>query len=58
MSVMALLSDQGTACHETALYENEFTLEARAKIEERFCTGRPDAPLAGTWTDCTEAFSE
>lgn len=56
MKILAMVSDQGTACHETAMYEREDTPEMRARIERQFCTGKPDAPVAGTWRDCTEAF--
>lgn len=54
MKVIALASPQGTACAETALYENEDTPAARALIEAEFCTGSADAPVADTWMDVTD----
>lgn len=50
----ALLSTQGTACHETVLLAHEYTAEARARIEADIDPSNPDAPVPGTWTDCTE----
>lgn len=51
----ALVSDQGTACAETLLIGADGTRPAmRAAIERAFCTGKPDAPIAGTWTDVSD----
>ncbi len=50
----ALVSDQGTACAETVLLEEEYTEKYRQRIEERFCRGRPDDPIRGTWTDVSD----
>lgn len=54
MKIMALLSVQSTACVETALIDGEDTPENRAGIERMHCTGHRDAPLPGTWTNCSE----
>ncbi len=51
--VYALLSKQGTACSETALFAHEYTAENRARIEAEIATNNPDAPIPGTWADCT-----
>lgn len=51
--IFALLSKQGTACSETVLFAYEYTAEARARIEADIDASSPDAPVAGTWTDCT-----
>jgi hypothetical protein len=50
----ALLSDQGTACPETVLVGNDYTAKTRALVEAELCTGKPNAPVAGTWTDVTD----
>jgi hypothetical protein len=54
--IYALLSAQGTACTETALFEDEYTAENRAIVESRFCSLRVhhDPPIAGTWIDVSE----
>jgi hypothetical protein len=56
--IMAMVSSQGTACSETALYEHEDTPAMREKIERECCLDHDDAPVAGSWRDCTEALSE
>lgn len=53
-TIMALLSSQGTACSETALYGADDTPEARARIEAAIVSSQDDAPIPGTWTDCSE----
>ena len=50
----AMLSEQGTACSETVLKDNEFTAENRYKIEAECCRGRHDDPIRGTWTDVSD----
>jgi hypothetical protein len=52
LKIMALLSAQGSACVETALYGNEDTPGARACIEAAI--GGCDPPVAGPWTDCSD----
>ena len=54
MRLYALVSQQGTACAEIVLTEEEFTSEWRRKTEAQFCRGRADDPVAGTWTDVTD----
>ena len=54
IKIVALLNNQGTACAETALYGIDDTSEARQRIEAEFCTGKIDAPIAGTWIDVSE----
>lgn len=58
MHVVALLSAQGTACLETALYGEEDTPEKRAKVEVTIDHTLPDPPIPGTWADVSdnEAF--
>ncbi len=51
--IYALLSNQGTACDETALSADEYTAENRARIEAAIDPENPDAPVPGTWTDCS-----
>lgn len=51
---IALVSDQGTACPETVLIDGEDTPENRQSIERQFCTGKRDAPIAGTWVDVSD----
>lgn len=54
-TLYALVSEQGTACAETVLIGDECNNPAvRAAIERQFCTGKPDAPIAGTWTDVSD----
>ena len=53
-----LVCAQGTTCIETILTMAEYTPEWRARIEAQFCTGRDDAPLAGTWSDVTELVDD
>lgn len=50
----ALLNSQGTACAETALDGHEgLNRELRARIEDQINPADPDAPIPGSWTDCT-----
>jgi hypothetical protein len=51
--IYALLSSQGTACAETALFASELTAENRARIEATIDPRAPDAAVPGTWTDCS-----
>lgn len=55
-SVYALLNSQGTACAETALFAfmGEYTAANRARVESEIDPRSPDAPVPGTWTDCSE----
>jgi hypothetical protein len=54
MQVYALLSRQGTACHETFLTGNEYShpiVRARVEAAARAYDGpREDAPVLGSWT--------
>ena len=52
--IVALVSAQGTACAETALYGSEDTPEQRASIERQYCNSGPDDPVPGTWTDVSD----
>ena len=53
--VFALLSQQGTACAETALYEHEYNEPSiREAVEHDFCHGGQDDPIKGSWTDVTD----
>lgn len=54
VTIVALLSPQGTACAETALIGADDTPANRSDIERALCTGGPDSPVAGTWTDCSD----
>lgn len=59
--IYALLTSQGTACTETALFESEYTVANRSKVEIMAANdSRPDKPIPGTWTDVTDngAFRE
>jgi hypothetical protein len=48
--IVALRSDQGTACLETALYGDDDTPEARARIE---ADAGPDV-VRGSWADVSD----
>jgi hypothetical protein len=51
----ALVSAQGTACSETVLTATEYAdPRNRAQVEKQFCTGKPNDPLPGTWTDVSD----
>jgi hypothetical protein len=52
--VVALLSQQGTACLETALYGEDDTPANRLRIEADICPRDPDPPVPGTWTDVSD----
>lgn len=52
--IFALLSSQGTACSETVLFAHEYTAENRARIEADIDPSNHDAPIPGTWVDCTD----
>lgn len=54
MNIVALLDSQGTACSETALFGDEDTPAARRLIEAAVVPWKPDAPIPGTWTDCSD----
>lgn len=55
MKIYALLSSQGTACLETALYGDDYTKENKKKVEAMALLDKmPDKPIAGTWTDVTD----
>ena len=57
MRKYALVSGQGTACHETVLYGKEYTEENRASVEARIAhstMSEIDRPIPGSWTDVTE----
>lgn len=51
--IFAMLSNQGTACFETALCGADDTPAARALVEAQIMQG-PDSPVLGTWTDCSD----
>lgn len=51
---VAMVSCQGTACDETVLTGAEDTPDNRANIERQFCDGSFDAPIPGSWRDCSE----
>lgn len=51
----ALVSSQGTACTETCLCESCDSPRRRAKIDRESAIDlSPDAPVSGSWTDCSE----
>ena len=54
MRIIALLSSQGTACSETALYGSDNTPEQRRRIEAAIDPHAIDPPVRGTWTDCSD----
>ena len=53
MRMYAMVSDQGTACNETALCSEHYTPENKAEIEAEYCHGISDEPISGSWVDCT-----
>ncbi|MGK2884347.1 MAG: hypothetical protein ACSLE8_06160 [Rhodococcus sp. (in: high G+C Gram-positive bacteria)] len=55
MKIVALVSKQGTACAETALYGADDTPENRASVElDAVLDLSPDAPVPGSWTDVSD----
>lgn len=54
LKLVALVSSQGTCCVETILTAKEDTPTMRETVEREFCTGKPDAPIAGNWVDVSE----
>ena len=60
MTIVAMLSKQGTACAETALHSREDSPQARKVLEDQFCHGNTDDPVAGSWADVSdnEAIAE
>lgn len=54
--IVALLTAEGTACVETALYDDEDTPDMRAKVEAEVATYAPDHgnPIPGTWSDVSD----
>lgn len=53
--MFALVSSQGTACSETALCGDHYTLAHRKEVEEAVGKDKSaaDAPLLGSWRDCS-----
>lgn len=55
MKYFALLSNQGTACSETTLREDEFTPDRVNIVESQArANSSPDAPILGTWTEVSQ----
>lgn len=55
MKLYAMLSSQGTACAETVLTAKEYKqVHIRERVEKYCCTGAPDAPVKGSWTDVSD----
>ena len=55
MEIYALLSEQGTACAETALCEQHYTAEWRNAIWHQTASGYgAEHPVYNSWEDCTE----
>jgi hypothetical protein len=54
--LFALLSEQGTACAETVLTEDEYNDPERRRAAENRArlTSGDDPPVPGTWTDVTD----
>jgi hypothetical protein len=56
MHVVALLTQDGTACSETALFDADDTPENRRAMEDRVSRDNhdPDRPVPGTWADVSD----
>lgn len=55
MKLYALLSEQGTACHETVLCEKDYLdLTIRQGVEKTIHSNTFDPPIPGTWTDVSD----
>lgn len=49
----ALVSNQGTACGETALCNEHYTPMHRLFVTHNRLSDGPDAPIPDDWHDCT-----
>lgn len=55
MKLFALLTEEGTACHETVLIEADYLNPIiREGVEKSIDPTAYDPPVKGTWTDVSE----